>query len=354
MNRPVTMKDLARSLNLAVSTVARALADSPQISHETKALVRTAADEAGYVADSAARAMRRGTSSLVGLIVPDVQNEFYSTVAKAISDCCHDHGLQLVLSITDDDPDLELHHVRNLCSARAVGIVMVASANPARETMRLLRVTPHVQLVRKCPKVESDWFGVDDVAALQQATRHLIELGHTRIAYVGGSTDFSTGADRLDGFRRAHEDAGLDIAQAVVEAGGCDSEFAYAAMARILSRPGPRPTAVVTAGARIAVGAFDCLRARGVEIPGEMSFVGFSDSPAFRWWGDGLTTIGLPVREIALACSAFLLRRAGLQQPANALPYQAMHAPTLIVRGSSAPPRGVRPAPVRERRAAAR
>ena len=81
MNRPVTMKDLARSLNLAVSTVARALADSPQISHETKALVRTAADEAGYVADSAARAMRRGTSSLVWLIVPDVQNEFYSTVA---------------------------------------------------------------------------------------------------------------------------------------------------------------------------------------------------------------------------------------------------------------------------------
>jgi LacI family transcriptional regulator len=322
MNRPVTMKDLARSLNLAVSTVARALADSPQISHETKALVRTAADEAGYVADSAARAMRRGTSSLVGLIVPDVQNEFYSTVAKAISDCCHDHGLQLVLSITDDDPDLELHHVRNLCSARAVGIVMVASANPARETVRLLRVTPHVQLVRKCPKVESDWFGVDDVAALQQATRHLIELGHTRIAYVGGSTDFSTGADRLDGFRRAHEEAGIDFGQAVVETGGCDAEFAYAAMARILSRGGERPTATVTAGARIAVGAFDCLRARGVEIPGDMSFVGFSDSPAFRWWGSGLTTIGLPVREIALACSAFLLRRAGLQQPANALPYQ--------------------------------
>jgi LacI family transcriptional regulator len=110
----------------------------------------------------------------------------------------------------------------------------------------------------------------------------------------------------------------------------------------------------VTAGARIAVGAFDCMRARGIDIPGEMSFVGFSDSPAFRWWGSGLTTIGLPVREIALACSAFLLRRAGVQQPANGVPYQAMHAPTLIVRGSSAPPRGMRPAPVPESRTAAR
>jgi len=91
-------------------------------------------------------------------------------------------------------------------------------------------------------------------------------------------------------------------------------------------------------------------RARGIDIPGEMSFVGFSDSPAFRWWGAGLTTIGLPVREIALACSAFLLRRAGLQQPASALPYQAMHAPTLIVRGSTAPPQ-TRPAPAARRRA---
>ena len=342
MNRPVTMKDLARELSLSVSTVARALADSPQISHDTRARVQGAAEASGYLADSAARTMRRGQSSLVGLIVPDVQNEFYSTVAKAISDCCHESGLQLVLSNTDDRPDLELQHVRNLCSARAAGIVMVASEKPARETIRLLRQTPHVQLIRKCPTLESDWFGIDDVAAMTEATRHLIALGHRRIGYIGGSTAFSTGAERLNGFAQAHAQAGLDLSDAMIETGGCDADYGAEAMKRILER-NDRPTAVVTAGARITAGALDCAHAHKIDIPGEMSFVGFSDSQAFRWWGAGLTTIGLPVREIALACSAFLLRRAGLAQaPASDIPYQATHRTHLIERGSTAAPaRGI-------------
>jgi DNA-binding LacI/PurR family transcriptional regulator len=337
----ITLKDIATQLDVSVSTVARALTDHPRISHQTKARVRTVADELGYVADTAARVMRGQTSTIVGLVLPDIQNDFYSTVAKAISECCDDSGFQLVLSITNDAPDVELRQVRGLVSARAVGVVIIPTPNPARETVALLKRQSHVQLIRRCRKLDSAWFGIDDLAAMRDAARHLIELGHRRIGYIGGSTGISTGSERLDGFRRAFAEAGLDPAEPVVETGGCDADYGRAAVERMLQGR-QRPTAIVTAGARITVGVLEGLSAHRIAIPAEISFIGFSDAPAFAWYGPGLTTIGLPAREIALSCTSFLLRRA--REARNGAPveppHQAIHMPFLVRRGSTAPPRG--------------
>jgi len=340
MKRPPTMKDIAAELELSVSTVARSLAGSPRISRETRARVASAAERLGYVVDLAARAMRSGTSSIIGLIVPDIRNDFYSTAAKAIADCCQERGHQLVLAVTDDDPELELEHLRNLRSARALGFVIIPSVTPAQETLRLMRATPHVQFVRHCAKVESDWFGIEDAQAMRLATRHLIERGHRRIAYIGSTVAISTGRDRLDGFRRSLQEAGLAIDERLVKAGSCDTEFGSAAMREILAEP-QRPTAVVTAGARMSIGAYDCARASGVGIPSDLSFVGFSDSPTLRWCGEGLTTIALPVRELAMAATDFLFRKAGGDGKSER-PCRVMLAPTLLQRGSTAAPHSER------------
>ena len=101
MPRSITIKDIAQQLDLSISTVGRALADSPQISVETKARVRKVATNLGYVAHSGARAMRSGHSTLVGLLIPDVENDFYGTVAKALAECCNAAGYQLVLAVSD-------------------------------------------------------------------------------------------------------------------------------------------------------------------------------------------------------------------------------------------------------------
>lgn len=336
----VTVKDIARQLGVSASTVARALGDHPRISHQTKARVRTVADQLGYVADNAARLMRGQTSTVVGLIIPDIQNDFYSTVAKAISECCDGFGFQLMLSITDDNPDVELRQVRGLLSARAAGVVVIPTPAPRRETIALLKRLAHVQLIRKCARLDSPWFGIDDPAAGREAARHLIELGHRHIGYIGGSTEISTGAERLAGFRRVLSEAGLSAEEAPVETGGCDADYGRAAVERLLARP-RRPTAIITGGARITVGVLEGLSAHRIGIPGDMSFIGFSDAPSFAWYGPGLTTIGLPAREIALSCSSFLLRRAG--QPdvgeSGSPPHHATHQPFLIRRGSTAAPR---------------
>jgi DNA-binding LacI/PurR family transcriptional regulator len=340
MNRAATMKDIANALGVSVSTVARALADSPRISREMRARVFDCAEKLGYVVDLAARAMRSGTSSIIGLIVPDIRNDFYSTAAKAIADCCQERGNQLVLAVTDDQPDLELSHLRNLRSARALGFIIIPSITPAQETMRLMRSTPHVQFVRNCPKVESDWFGIEDAEAMRLATRHLIELGHRRIAYIGSTVAISTGRDRLEGFRRTLQEAGIVPDDGLICSGSCDTEFGHAAMQGLLARR-QRPTAVVTAGARMSIGAYDCARAEGIDIPGELSFVGFSDSPALRWCGEGITTIALPVRELATASTDFLFRRASADWRADGPPCRVTLKPSLLQRGSTAPPAGL-------------
>jgi LacI family transcriptional regulator len=299
--------------------------------------VRAAAEPHGYVIDLAARTMRSGTSSIVGLLVPDIENDFYSTAAKAIADCCRERGAQLVLAVTDDDAELELHHLRNLSSARALGVIMIPSTAPSPETRRLMRSTPHIQFVRTDPNVESDWFGIDDAQAMRLAAEHLIGLGHRRIAYVGSTLKISTGRARLDGFRRTLEDAGIAVDEALVRAGSCDAEFGYAAMESLLDS-GARPTAVVTAGARICVGAYDCIRHRGIDVPGEMSFVGFSDGPMLRWCGQGITTLSLPVRDLALATTDHLFRKVGGTRRRDEKPCRVMLMSTLVPRNSTAAP----------------
>ncbi|MBT9292995.1 LacI family DNA-binding transcriptional regulator [Prosthecodimorpha staleyi] len=337
MKQPVKMKDLAEALGLSVSTVARALADSPRISRETRERVAAAAERQGYVVDRAAQAMRTGTSAMVGLLVPDIQNDLYSTAAKAIARCCRERGVQLVLAVTDDDAALELHHLRNLRSARAIGVIMIPSIAPRPETLKLMRSMDHIQFVRHCPAVSSDWFGIEDVEAMRLAAGHLIAQGHRRIAYIGSTVAISTGELRLAGFRRTLQEAGIAVDEALIHAGSCDSEFGRAAMDRLLAADRP-PSAVVTAGARISIGAYDSVRRHGVSVPRDLSFVGFGDSPTLRWCGDGITTIALPVEDLATASTDFLFRMATREGQDRETRCKFMLRPTLIERGSTAAP----------------
>ena len=199
----ITIKDIAQQLGLSPSTVGRAIADHPRISRETKERVRIAAKDLGYVANTPARVMRGGSSRLVGLLVPDVRNSFFSMVAYVLSKCFENEGFHLALSITDDDRDTEMQQVREMVSARVAGLVIVPSAAPRRETLTLLQAVPHVQFLRRLPEIGTDWFGLDEERALLDATNHLLHLGHRRIAYIGDII-FPTGKARYEGFRRAY------------------------------------------------------------------------------------------------------------------------------------------------------
>ena len=332
----ITIKDIAARLQVSPSTVGRALADDPRISAATKQKVNEVAEEMGYVANLAARMMRGVSSNLVGFVLPDIRNGFYATIAHALSKCLQAAGYQLALSETDDDRMVELHSVRELASANVAGIIIVPTAKPHRETVRLLKLSPHVQLLRRHPAIGDQWFGIDDTQAIFEATSHLVQLGHRRIGYVGGTDELPTGSARLKGYHNGLP-GGESVEPALVQLGApSDADFGRSATRRLLSLP-KRPTAIVAGSVQMTQGILEELTAQGVRVPDDLSVVGFGDELGFRWWGPGLTTVGLPVHDLATACGLWFVHHIR-QNSTSASPYTSISPATLILRGSTRKP----------------
>jgi DNA-binding LacI/PurR family transcriptional regulator len=304
----ITARDIATTLGVSVSTIGRAMADDPRISAKTKARVRNAAELAGYVGCMPARVMRGGASNLIGLVLPDVRNDFYAEIAQALSETCDGGGHRLVLAITGDDREVEARHIRELVAARASGIIIVPTASPRRESVRMLQNLAHVQLLRRLPSLGNVWFGIDDESALFEATKQLIDLGHRRIAYIGGPTALSTGESRLRGFRQAFDGAGIPGNQSIELLGPTSSIFGASAFEQLLQVRRP-PTAVVTGSVHITIGLIEVAEKRNIAIPDRMSVIGFGDPAWFEWWRGGLTTIRPPVQELATTCGLWFLNR---------------------------------------------
>lgn len=342
----ITTKDIAAHLELSISTVGRALADDARISEQTKVRVRQAAAELGYVGNRAARIMRGASSNVVGLVIPDVRNSFYSTIAHELSAIMAGEDYQLMLAETFDDRLIERRHLRELSASHAAGVVIAPTPAPHADSVSLLRGMPHVQLLRRHSTLGGQWFGLDDQRALQDATGHLLSLGHTRIAYIGAAEDLPTGRERLEGYNQALLGEGIPPSSELVELGPPASpEHAREALRRLLKVSNP-PTAVVLGSVQHTVGVLDAVQEMGIEVPTELSVVGFGDQSGFSWWGPGLTTISLPIGDVATSCGLWFIRRLN-NPPIGNDPYESVSAGWLVRRGSTAEP----PAETRKRSA---
>jgi DNA-binding LacI/PurR family transcriptional regulator len=337
-----TTRDIAARLDLSVSTVGRALADDPRISAETTFRVKQTAAELGYVANRAARMMRGIRSTVVGLVVPDVRNSFYSTVAHALTETMRSRGHQVVLCETGDDRQTELREIRELAAVQVAGVIIVPTPRPHPDVARLLQAIPHVQLLRRLPALSPHWFGIDDHQVIHTATKHLLDHGHRRLGYIGGTVDTPTGAARSAGFRDAVSEAGLGVECGIADLGEpSQAMHGGDALRRLLNSPEP-PTAIVTGTVPMTIGVLAAAHQDRLAVPRNLSIVGFGDEPGFAWWGPGLTTVALPVHELATACGVWLLHR--LETTArDATPparFASASPGTLVVRGSTAAPAG--------------
>ncbi len=339
-----TIKDIAAALGVSHATVSRALNNSPLIGKQTKERVRAAASEMGYIPDAAAKVMRGARSNIVGFILPDVENHFYSAIARSIAETVATSGMQLVLAISEDDPDLELRHVRALCEARTRGIIITPVADLRAETAELLANAPCKQLVRRHPLVDADVVVADDTIATFQAARHLLEQGHRNIAYIGGGAEtLSTGTDRAEGFRRAVSQ--VSDVTATVALGPPKPEFGYQTAISWLRRP-DRPSGIVLGSSRFTLGTLRAIRETGLEVPADISLIGYDDPDWFEYWGVGITTIALPIREMALMAASLVcdstLKPVLMPEisPVPGTELQRLIFPVrLVQRGSDAPPR---------------
>ena len=205
------MKDIARDLGLSVATISKALRDAPDIGREMKILVRKRCEELNYQPNPAARSLVTSRTMTVGLVVPDLLKSFFAEIAMGVARRLHPRGYTLVLSNSQEDPQLERREVEQLL-ARSVDGIILASAQPPRSpgVLRSIdeRKVPLVLLDRWFPRIHSDYIGADNVELGRMATGHLIETGCRRVAHIT-CTRISTAAPRADGYRAALVEHGL-------------------------------------------------------------------------------------------------------------------------------------------------
>jgi LacI family transcriptional regulator len=336
----VTIKDIASALDVSHSTVSRALNDHCHISAKMKKRVRGKALELGYVVHAGARTLRQANARLIGIIVPDVMNQLFAVMIKVLAARCERAGYQLVLCVTEDDPEAELRHVETLRQGRATGLIIVPTSGVLAKTAMLMEAMPVVQFSRVHPAIAAPGVSIDGVQGVASAVRHLADLGHRRIAYVGLATAISTGQARAQGFSLAMTQRGLPIEPALFNHGHGSIEYGRATTTALLRAERP-PTAIVYGSADLTQGGLEALKREHADVPGHVSIVGFGDPGWFKLITPGLSTVGLSLSESAEAAISLLLRQIQAREAGQVLETQASLElePFLILRETTAPPR---------------
>jgi LacI family transcriptional regulator len=332
-----TIRDVARRAGVSTMTVSRVINSSGYTSQEARARVERAVVELGYVPNALARHLRSKRTRTVALVLSDLTNPFFTTIARGVEDVAAAHDFAVMFCNTDESESEEIEYLRMLIQRQIDGVLLVPASNSGT-SVRLLRShrVPVVVVDRRIQSPLVDEVRSDSETGAYQLVRHLIDLGHRRIAMLTGRRNISTSADRVGGYQRALNEAGIvfDDRLVLYEGFGVDGGVS---MARQLLDLSPQPTALFAANNFIAFGAIRALREAGKHVPDDMSLVAFDDLPE-DWLVDPfLTVVNQRAYEMGRSAAELMLERlAGAGRPRR----RSIILPVdFLVRRSSAPPR---------------
>ena len=336
--RSASIKDIARLAKVSHSTVSRALHHSPLVNPETGDKIRRIAEETGYRRSAVARSLVTRRTDTVGVVVTHIADPFAAEVVGGIEDAALERGFSVILANSGGDPDQEVRAVESLEERRVDGIVVTSSRVGALYVPMLARMkVPIVLLNNQHPGDFVHSVMIDNVEASIAVTRHLIEAGHRRIAYIGDRNGHQSDTERFEGYLTALANADLMFDAGLVAQGDGKPTGAPAAVERVMAQPQP-PTAIFCYNDMTALGVMREVRARGLKIPDDISVVGFDDIPFAEYVDPPLTTIRQPMHEMGrLAMRTLFGLLAGSDSTQN------IKVPgELIVRRSTAAPKETR------------
>jgi LacI family transcriptional regulator len=332
----VTIREIADLAGVSIATVSRVVNGRGDVSDETRELVSRIIREHGYTANRSARGLSAGRTGLVGVLVPLVYPAYFSAILSGAAEALHEQDLRVVLSPTDHEHDREVTLLDRLMHGVTDGALIVLPEESSDELERLLGqgyrfvvVDPRLPLDQRIPAVSAA-----HASGADQAMRHLLGLGHRRIAAITGPHGWVATEDRRRGYHAALAAAGI-LPDPELEVGS-DFEIAPGREAAdyLLGLPDP-PTAIFAFNDNLAIGAMQAAKARGLRVPEDVSVVGFDDVEHATIVSPMLTTVRQPLAEMGRTAVSLLMRLLERQR------FETLHVELgtrLVVRESTAPP----------------
>jgi LacI family transcriptional regulator len=335
-----TIHDVARLAGVASITVSRAVNNSGYVSAEKRARIEAAIAELGYVPNELARSLRSKGTHTLGMVLTDITNPFWTTVARGLEDAASDAGYNVFLCNSDESEAEEEVYLRTLLQKQVDGVLLVpASSSTASLEYLRKHATPVVVIDRRMSYPEIDMVRGDSEGGAYQLTHLLLELGHRRIGVLGGREEVSTVEDRVAGYRRALAESGVEFDPDLVVYGAFTQDSGYEMVGSILKKPSP-PTALFAINNFIAIGALRALRDVGIRVPDDMAMVTFDDLPYGLVLEPFFTVASQPAYEMGRRATELLLARLSGDQLDG--PQEVVLPTQLIVRTSSGVPIGQR------------
>jgi LacI family transcriptional regulator, repressor for deo operon, udp, cdd, tsx, nupC, and nupG len=331
----VSIKDIARIAGVSHSTVSRALRDSPLIPARTRERIQLVAQEQGYAASAIARSLVTRKTHAIGVVVTSIADPFNGEVVSGIEETGNAVGYSVVLATSQADPEREMALVRSFKERRVDGVLVASSRVGAlyAESLADLRI-PIVLLNNQHPGEFVYSITIDNAAGAEEATRHLVDLGHRRIAYIGDRLGMQSDAERKAGYEEALRVSGIPFRKEYVARGDGKPAGAREAAGRLLELQEP-PSAIFCYNDMSALGVLEAAASRGVQVPRDLSVCGFDDLFFTQFLSPPLTTIHQPKREMGQQAMQLLLSILSGEERRKGIKIRG----ELIIRGSTGRPR---------------
>jgi LacI family transcriptional regulator len=326
------IQDVAKYAGVSISTVSRVLNDRGRVNQDVVANVQAAVQALHYTPNRAARSLRMQQSRIIGLLISDIQNPFFTALIRGIEDVVQQNGYSLILCNSDENEQKERQYIEVLCAEHVAGAIIVPLFDNKR-TIRTfnLHQIPIVAVDRKIP--DADTILVDNKRGAYEAITHLIANGYRRIGIITGPPNTTTGRERFEGYCKALDDAHIPLDPTIVRHGSFKAASGRTLAGELLDIQ-PAIDALFITNNLMTLGAFETLHERHLQTPQDIGIVSFDEMPWAALGPISLTTVTQPVYEIGSMAAMRLFQR--LHNPNDYTQQEIILAPTLCIRDSSA------------------
>jgi LacI family transcriptional regulator len=329
----VTLKDIAREAKVSVTAVSRALLDKPDIGDETKAKIKKVAVQLGYRPNALARGLRKKQTQSIGLIVSDISNPFFAILTRGVQDIATKAGFHVVVCNTDENLQEEMAAIDFLGEIQVAGILVIPTQFNKDHLVYLNKRGVPVVLLSRHFINDNVLYSVysDDINGAYLATKHLLEKGLKKIHFINGPSHVSNSLERLYGYQKAHEEAGIKFDPKLVDWNNLDASGGYETTKRIIAAPDDSPVGIFCFSDYIALGALKALHETRLRIPEDIQLVGYDNLDFYSTLNPSLTTINNPIYEMGQkgAETVIALIRGDTPQESNNI------LPTVLVERNS-------------------